>query len=418
MKQDTQPIRQFFPALIFFLPAIVCAELLPYEEEKDRFSFAQTYLSIDYGRYSLTSPLPEGETHDSSIFIPGMTIGGLHFWGMADLYVAFPFPGEKEADKLKYEFSPGIETGFKYYPVAIRDKSIRGFVGAGFAFPSYQQAYQQETTGGPSRNGATSQKLVGTGLIGASYTTSPFIFDVGIKYTPDSDFRYYITPEEKGRVEYDDYSLFVSAKWFTDTTARRKTAHQRSPAEELDLPRGLYPYVGIGPSAAWLVHDSSFVDDSHPHLSIEESPIVFPEFSTGIIWKRINRKGWRTIFNISYRPQKLETEGFGITHRYTNNSLAFEVFQSFWDYHGFVPFAGISHARNRLEFRQTGGNPIKARSDVTGIVFGWDILPLHKLSWYLRTTLRYYPEVLIETDAGNIQYPDFEFNFIQYVRQF
>ena len=33
-------------------------------------------------------------------------------------------------------------------------------------------------------------------------------------------------------------------------------------------------------------------------------------------------------------------------------------------------------------------------------------------------SLRYYPEVLIETDTGNIQYPDFELNFIQYVRHF
>ena len=124
---------------------------------------------------------------------------------------------------------------------------------------------------------------------------------------------------------------------------------------------------------------------------------------------------------MSYRPQKFQTEGFGTKHSYSNNSLAFEVFQSFWDYHGFVPFVGLSYALNQLKFTEKMQGSLTKETEnlnVFGALFGWDILPTHQSSWFLRTTLRYYPEIAIETKQEKVQFPNFEFNFIQFVYQF
>lgn len=393
-----------------FFPSILFAESLPYEVKEDRFSFAQLYLSADYSQYAIKSPLLTGDNHESSIFVPSLTIGGLHYWGKADFYVTFPFRQNYNSGNISYRFSPGIETGFKYYPVAIKNKSFRGFIGTGFSFPSYQQTTE-------NTQGSEQSKFILTGNVGISYTLSPFIFDVGAKYTPDSHLDYYLSSDEKKRADYSDHTFYISVKWYTDTTLSAR----QEPRNSFDLPEGFYPYIGIGPSSAWSMNDSSFVDNSHPYLDIKNDPVVFPELSAGVHWKNINRKGHRTIFNISYRPQKIQKEGFGIKNTYTNNSLAFEVFQSFWDYHGFVPFAGVSYAINQLEFTEGGANDNTKKTEQSndlGAVFGWDILPTHQSSWFLRTTFRYYPEITIDTHKGKIQFPNFEFNFIQFIYQF
>ena len=401
-------IIQFMTLAVY--STCVLAEPLPYEIQEDRFSFAQLYIGGDYSHYSITSPRLMGEQHTSSVSVPSITIGALHYWGKADFYVSFPLQQNGGGEAIEYSFKPGVETGFKYYPITITDKSFRPFVGAGFAFPSYQQTTD-------NNRGALQSKFVLAANAGVSYTLSPFIFDIGVKYTPNSHIDYYLAPDTQKRVEYSEYALFIGAKFFTDTTL----AQRQQSGSSADLAKGLYPYIGIGPSSSWSTNDSSFVDKAHPHLGIKNDATVFPELSAGVHWKNTNRKGHRTIFNISYRPQQLEIEGFGITNKYVNNSLAVEVLQSFWDYHGFVPFAGLSYATNKLEFTSdASGKNVETteKSNEFGAVFGWDILPSHQTPWFLRTTLRYYPEIALETPRGEIQFPNFEFNFIQFIYQF
>lgn len=396
--------------VLLLFSGLLCAEPLPYEIEKDRFTFAQMYLAVDYSQYAITSPLSTGGDHSSSLFVPSVTIGALHYWGLADFYVNFPFKQDYASDGISYAFSPGIETGFKYYPISIQNNSLRGFVGTAFTFPSYSQKTNRN-------QGADKSKVTFLGLIGVSYTLSPFMFDIGIKYTPDNSLDYYISPTEAREMTYSKSAFYISTKWYTDTTTRsRKTR-----GWDADLPKGIYPYVGIGPSSAWSMNDSSFVDNLYPYLDIQNDPTVFPELSAGIHLKTIDRKGHRTIFNVSYRPQTIEQEGFGVKNKYTNSSLAFEAFQSFWDYNGFVPFAGVSYALNQLEFEATRASNKTKQTEYSrdlGLVFGWDILPTQQRSWFLRTTLRYYTDISIATKEGEIQFPNFEFNFIQFIYQF
>lgn len=324
----------------------------------------------------------------------------MHYWGAFDFYVFFPLSIHFQIDGLKQTYSPGIETGFKYYPKPIENKKLRFYLGAAFALPQYQQ-----------KNKVEIQKITYPLNLGLTYATKPFLIDFGIKWTDNNDFIYYTTETERKKVEVSDLSYALSFRWVKDISLSGRERNQG------DLAKGIYYYFGIGPSAAWLLEEDVYIKKNQPAFSITENVHVFPEISLGIVWKNIEKKGHRSILNISQRPQNLQVKGFGRTNIYRNNSTAIEFLQSFWDYNGFVPFLGGSYNINRLYF-ETEEKSYQKTNNSFGLIFGWDILPTHTTNWYLRTVLRYYPEISLEIDGGKILFPNFEINFIQYVYQF
>ena len=373
------------------------ADGFPYEKsEKDRFSFAQLYLSLEGYGYYLKSP---DSLENQHLIGPGFTIGALHYWGAFDFYIFFPFPVHFEADNLKQIYSPGIETGFKYYPIPIGHKKLSPYLGAAFAFPKYQQ-----------ENKVEKQKAAYPLNFGLSYAFNPFLIDLGIKWTYNNDFLYYTSETQKIKVEVSDFSYSFSFRWAKDVSLGGRERSQK------DLPKGIYFYFGIGPSTAWLLKEDPYIRENQPSFSITENPNIFPEISLGLLWKNIAIKGHRSILNISQKPQDFQVEGFGKKNIYRNNATAIEIMQSFWDYNGFVPFLGVGYSINRLFF-ETEGKSHQETNGFFGFVFGWDILPTHTTPWYLRTTLRYYPEISLEIGDGKILFSNFEFNFIQFVYQ-
>jgi hypothetical protein len=96
------------------------------------------------------------------------------------------------------------------------------------------------------------------------------------------------------------------------------------------------------------------------------------------------------------------------------------MFKFLFDYKGFVPFLGISPSYERLQVRvseQEGGVLVDESAELLrmGIVFGWDIRPNNIQSMILRTNLRYYPGLHVDSGNYRFHFNQLEFNFIQVV---
>lgn len=99
-------------------PLLATAQSSPENAER-RHSFAQAYGGIDW--------MQVGDRGGAV----RATVGGLHFWGHADLFVRFAFQNSKRTlgGGFQSQYFPGIETGGNVYPWALTKNTIRPFVG-------------------------------------------------------------------------------------------------------------------------------------------------------------------------------------------------------------------------------------------------------------------------------------------------
>ncbi len=103
-----------------------------YITNKNKYHFAQGAMGLDFqyiSRTGVTHTLQNGtkkEYQFGGYLVPKIVIGGLHFWGHADIAFSFPVGnvGKKE-DSLAINFSDFEIMTFKYYPWAIRKNKIR-----------------------------------------------------------------------------------------------------------------------------------------------------------------------------------------------------------------------------------------------------------------------------------------------------
>jgi hypothetical protein len=84
-----------------------------------------------------------------------------------------------------------------------------------------------------------------------------------------------------------------------------------------------------------------------------------------------------------------------------------------------VPFVGPSVSYEWLFAEQNNGsNKYQGQFDGVkpGLTFGWDIRPNRIQTWYLRTNLRWTPNLNVVMDnGGTMRLSQLEFNFIQLV---
>jgi len=90
------------------------------------------------------------------------------------------------------------------------------------------------------------------------------------------------------------------------------------------------------------------------------------------------------------------------------------------DYHGFATFVGAAISQKWLRIKKTNlsvENEISKFNGIKpGLIFGWDIRPNRIQSWYLRTNLRWFPNLNVKMKSGkNVSFDQLEFNFIQLV---
>ena len=113
-----------------------------------------------------------------------------------------------------------------------------------------------------------------------------------------------------------------------------------------------------------------------------------------------------------------EVNVYGAAQELQRKSIGLEITKFLFDYHGFVPFAGPILTYESLQFDESFDGNFFTR-DVNdfayGLTFGWDIRPNRIQSWILRTNLRLYPKLELETNSQSIDFSNLEFNFIQLI---
>ena len=393
--------RYFLILSILFVGQGADAQLL-FEGNKGRFNFAQMSLGLEYQQSSLELPSSHGNGRlDMSSYY--LNIGGWHFWGLADFWVQFPIEKfDRQYQSNRYQYSSGVETGFKLYPMRLKSHAFRPFLGSSFQFSHLQ-----------INDGPKDYRQRNPILLGLSYATPKYQLDIGSRYFVDNTFNYATSQSDFETVRVNPVSWFLGLKTIADTTAFGARQAIKP------LKRGTYPFLGIGFSSAWTTHQrSSLIDREAPWMDTHPNSQTFPEFSLGTHWKLNQPLNQRVILQISYRQSDDSLSAYGQSFKFTNSSIATELAYSFLDYHGFVPYLGVSLNQASLSIKHQG----KRYSDTVqnlGLLMGWDIIPNGGQSaWLLRTNLRWYPQNKLETEDGDVHFSNVEFNFIQWIYQF
>lgn len=384
----------------------------PYVEGgKTRHRFAQLSLGLDsrlfsgYGSqssFSNTSGQIEKfklKNHAETRLI----IGGTHFWGHADFYIAIPV-----ASFGKSGFFTSVETGAKYFPWRIERNKIRPYIGSAWLPTLFQQG-----------QGVTLIRFKYPITTGFVFNYKNHLIELGAGYNYDNKENYYITATASTQIKTHPYWISFGYKFMIETTVSAEKGWQNGKTKKLtDTLEMLHRLNGftlaVGPSAAFFLKSSPHNESVAPFADNHKAAFVFPEFGLGYYLHKPDLQ-----FNLSYRSIKSEIDAYDFSQTAKRKALTFEAFKFFADYNGFAVFAGPALSYEWLNVTETSQQQIttvKYEGVKPGITFGWDIRPNRLQSWYLRTNLRYFPNMNVKMpDNKNLPFDQLEFNFIQLV---
>lgn len=410
---------------ILFLIAATClhgiADAQVYVEQQSRHRFAQTLVGLDLYRsqggttsFINTSGNIEQLALDAS-FAPRVIIGGTHFWGHADFYIAIPLSNptmQKRGQEIAN--SPGVETGMKIYPWRIEKKKIRPYVGTSL-FPYFysQDNGRRGDTFGPDKSYVRLPLLAGL-----TYNTGRHLLELGLTYKYNNEISYHISASEKTTVKTPPLSFSFSYRYIFDTTLSAEKDWQSGKTQAITkrlANRGALNgfYAGAGLSSAWWLGKSSHNSTYHPFIPNYGTSLM-PDVALGYYFHRPDLS-----ISALYRGYSREIFTYGIQQNLQRKSAGIEFTKGLFDYHGFVPFVGPVITLEQLSFKERNNRQARRinTSDTRlgyGLTFGWDIRP-NRLQWFiLRTNLRYFPNLELDVqDNAGIRFSNIEFNFIQ-----
>ncbi|MEM8584227.1 MAG: hypothetical protein AAGF87_08160 [Bacteroidota bacterium] len=393
-----------------------------YTETKTKHRFAQMNVGLEWesgmgGRSSFLSSTGElSSLSNPTTNRPRIIIGGLHFWGHADFAIAFPLtnPLSKSGTFTTLNAS-GVETWFNYYPWAVKDKGLRPYIGFSILPFSYrQQDGPERADGGPS--------ILATRIplkAGVTATFGSHLFTLGLTWNYANGIDYPLSESVNGRVSLQKLLLNFSYRHFFDTTISAEDSWESGQTESVTEQLGDQGklngfYLGAGMSSAWWLGQSAYNESFRPFLPAYNTSIM-PDLTIGHYWHKSDMQ-----VGLSYRSYRGAHRAFGVFQQSQRRSIGLEWTKNLFDYKGFVPFIGPVVSWEDLSFIETEeGGPGNFAADsklAYGLTFGWDIRPNSLQSWYLRTNLRYFPNLRLDTDQGpTIKFDNIEFNFIQLI---
>jgi len=399
------------------LISVVCLFSLPLLAQpyvdggRTRHRFAQLNFGIDARLFTasgsettfansagLLEKRPLGNHHETRLII-----GGTHFWGHADFYVAFTVWSKSESN-----FKTGVETGARYFPFRIQHKKFRPFIGVSWVTTSFKQG-----------NGVYLSRNKFPASTGFVFNYRNHLFEIGAGYNYNNSDSYYINRTTSIPIRTQPFWISAGYKFMIETTvgAERNWQNGRTKAvtDTLSKYGRLNGFtLGVGPSSAMFLRKSSHNKVAAPYIDNPKSGNVFPEFSIGYYLHRSDLQ-----FNLSYRRITSEIGAYGFSQKLVRKAVTFETYKFLGDYHGFVPFAGLAFSYEDLSVRETDITDVEIstfKGVKPGIVFGWDIRPDRLQSWYLRTNLRWFPGLNVNMKSGgSVSFDQLEFNFIQLV---
>lgn len=384
----------------------------PYiEGGNTRHRFAQLNVGTDYRVF------PDGGTSGATLNAGGqlehftmatahsqrLMIGGTHFWGHADFFLAIPLHQNGGSG-----FGTGVETGARFFPWRIESRHIRPYLGF-----SWLPVYYQQGDGPVSRK---SDVPVTAGMV---YCLNKHLFDLGFGHRFQNTEAYPLNRTQFATIQTHNYWLSVGYRRMIETTAGAEkdwlSGRTQRITDTLSARKKLNGWtIGIGPSSAFFTRNSSDLKQMAPYAGQHKASTVFPELNVGYYWHQADVQ-----FNAVYRRNRSNLSAYGFVQDLKRSALSAESFAFLGDYHGFAPFAGLALSQEWLELKQTfdGQTETQSRSMIRpGLTAGWDIRPNRLQTWYLRTSLRYFPLLNIRMSNGlEVHADQLEVNFIQLV---
>lgn len=333
-----------------------------------------------------------------------LIIGGTHFWGHADFYVAVPI-----ASFGKSGLGTGAETGARVFPWRIQHNKLRPFAGMAWV-PNY---YQQ----GDGVKQFRHNFPITAGIV---FNSKKHLLELSGGYNYQNKRSYHITVSDNASIRTQPFWISAGYKYMLETTASAEESWVNGRAKYLTDTLGKLGRlngftVAAGVSSAMFLKESSHNESAYPYLDHHKVANTFPEFAAGYYMHKPDLQ-----INLAYRGIKNTLKAYGLSQKATRHALTLEACKFLLDYHGFAAFLGgsLSHEWLSVKEEKNGLLIEKASKNkiAPGLTFGWDIRPNRLQLWYLRTTLRWFPcmEVTMK-DAKPVSFDQLEFNFIQFV---
>lgn len=395
--------------LFLFFGNVLSAQVYV-EGGNTRHRFAQLNLGVDFRHYPSQGTKTAGfnETGEitqaslGSFSQASIVIGGTHFWGHADFFIAIPVVNLNHAG-----FTPHVETGARYLPWRIVDKKIRPFVGFGWV-PSTLRL-------GEGAEKLRHQLPLAAGLV---YNRKNLLVELGAAYDADTEYAYYIAPSHMEHLKVHQLRITFGVKWILETTlgAEKSWRNGRTKfvTDSLANAGKLNTWtIGAGPSSGIFLKAASHNSDLYPYMSQPKVSNTFPELSVGYYFHKPDLQT-----SLVYRSVSWKQKGFGHEQVLNRKALTLEAYHFFADYHGFSPFIGLGVSREWLTLEEKLPDEETARFGNNlyrpTLVTGWDIRPDRLQVIYLRTMVRWSPALDLPTYSGKkFALDQIEFNFIQ-----
>jgi hypothetical protein len=384
----------------------------PYiEGGNTRHRFAQLNLGIDQRYFSgpktsITVINTNGNLEKGNLADLNETrliVGGTHFWGHADFFIAIPV-----FSPSKSGFKTSVETGVKVFPWRIKNKTLRPYLGVSWMPSSFEQ--------GEGIRMSRSKYPITGGLV---YNYKQHLFEVGGGFIPNHHFNYYISKTNQQFITTHPFWVSLSYKLMIETTLSAEkdwlSGRTKKLTDTLTVLKRLNGFtLAIGPSSAFYTKASSYNAALAAFADNHKFANIFPEFGLGYYLHQPDLQ-----FNVAFRTIKSELNAFDFSQKLNRRALTFEAYKFLFDYHGFVPFLGIAASYEWLHVNEIFDNvttDFSSQGLHTGITFGWDIRPNRIQAMYLRTNLRYFPNLNVNMPGNKkMAFDQIEFNFIQLV---
>lgn len=371
---------------------------------------------------------PTRTAHGGRLRSAGLTIGALHFFGHADLFVTIPVAAftTQRADGRDASLLYAAATGVRVYPWALRAGAVRPFVTTALEARRWRVAHGPDVTQNPGES-VRVRVPVGGGL--SWRTRQGLTFDAQLAYVRDTTavpIQVFATPSTRAEQTFATRSVSLSG---VRATAGLKWSHGLSPSAQSDFraavgrrlqgqaTRGVLTTFNLaaGPSARIAAPRSSYIDERRPYLRDRLRDAGFVQSSIGYYDFAHDAE-----VRIAFRTFGSRADAFGVDLK-TRHTSVFAEGLKFFDagYHGFVPFVGAGVGASRLTAQETvsaitGGSHRWAV--VPSIVTGWDIRPDPGSPVVLRTNIRWVPRARLAMPSGHaLDLGGVEYDFIQVV---
>jgi len=393
-----------------------------YTEKQTRHRFAQLNLGLDFQSSFGGSTKyidQQGNTQSLNLYSsysPRFLIGGTHFWGHADFYIAIPlFSSTLNKNNQEVTALRGVETVFKYYPLRIENHKIRPYIGTSLA-PFYfeQRNNNFQYPSGPELN-RTCFPLLG----GITFNYKNHLIELGLAWNYQNQQDYYISRTQIEKINTPAVYATLSYRYMLETTLSAEKEWESGRTKDITDQRaengGLNGfYLGAGISSAFWLNESSYNKTKRPYIG-KYGTSIMPDFTLGYYFHNPDIN-----LAVGYRGYGASTDTYGNIQQLNRKSFLFEATKYLFDYHGFVPFVGPTISYENLSFIEDfeGQTTFDVNEQKLGyaLTFGWDIRPNRIQSWILRTNLRWYPKMFLEVEPNSkVSFDNLEFNFIQLI---